>query len=212
MRIAVVLALLWCSWSGVAASPQVEVRGLYEGGAVLAIDGQLRTLRRGQTSPEGVTLYAADARQAVLIVDGERHTVGLSRRIAAQFVPPRVRRALVQRNEQNQYLAAGSINGHSLDLLVDTGANTVAISETAALSMGIDFRQDSARGRVRTASGLANSYRLQLDSISLGDITLRNVPAIVIEGDYPHYALLGMSFLRQVEMRDSAGVLYLEQF
>ncbi|NND44879.1 MAG: TIGR02281 family clan AA aspartic protease, partial [Xanthomonadales bacterium] len=50
-----------------------------------------------------------------------------------------------------------------------------------------------------------------LDELVIGGITAHNVEAAVIEGSFPQTPLLGMSFLRQVSMEESAGVLTLTQ-
>ena len=47
---------------------------------------------------------------------------------------------------------------------------------------------------------MARVYRVKLDTVKLGDITLNNVDALVHEAEMP-FVLLGMSFLNRVEMR-----------
>ena len=189
----------------------IEVRGLFKDGAVLLIDGNQQLLKAGQTSPEGVGLIRADTRSAVIEVGGQRQTLGLSKRISANFQVPQKKTTVVHRDGNNQYLVTGAINGVNTEMLVDTGATAVAMSSTTAQSLGIDFRKEKNRGYARTASGTVTSYQVMLSSVSVGEITLYNVRAFVNEGDFPHVVLLGMSFLRHVEMRDTKGVLYLEQ-
>ena len=189
----------------------VEVRGLFKDGAVLLIDGNLRMMKAGQSSPEGVRLIAADTRKALIEIDGQRQSVGLSKKISSSFQAPQKKTTAVHRDGNNQYLLTGAINGVNTQMLVDTGANAVAMSSVTAQGLGIDFRKEKNKGRARTASGTVISYQVLLDSVSVGEITLRNVRAFVNEGEFPHVVLLGMSFLRHVEMRDSNGVLYLEQ-
>lgn len=189
----------------------VEVRGLFKGGAILVIDGEQHLLKAGQTSPEGIKLVAADARKAVVEIDGRRRTMLLSKKIAASFTPPQKKTTTVSRDGNNQYLVTGTINGVNTEMLVDTGATAVAMSSVTASNLGINYRNDKNRGTARTASGLVTSYQVRLDTVSVGEITIRNVPAFVNEGAYPQTVLLGMSFLRHVEMRDRGGVLVLEQ-
>lgn len=195
----------------VHGAASIEVRGLFNGGAILVIDGTQHMLKAGQTSPEGVRLVSADSRKAVIEVGGKRHSMGLSRQISANFTPPQRKTTAVQRNGNNQYLVNGTINGVTTEMLIDTGATAVAMSSSTARSLGIDFRRDENRGAARTASGVVTTYQVNLDVVSVGEITLRNVRAFVNEGEFPHVVLLGMSFLRHVEMRDTGGVLYLEQ-
>ena len=52
-----------------------------------------------------------------------------------------------------------------------------------------------------TAASMVPMYSVKLDSVTVGDITLYNVGAGVIEGDHPTDVLLGMSFLGRVEMK-----------
>lgn len=189
----------------------VEVRGLFKGGAILVIDGQQQLLKAGQTSPQGVKLVAADTRKAVVEINGERRTMNLSKRIAANFTPPQTKTTTVSRDSNNQYLVTGTINGVNTEMLVDTGATAVAMSSTAAKGLGIDYQNDKNKGMARTASGMVTSYKVNLDEVSVGEITIRNVPAFVNEGAYPGVVLLGMSFLRHVEIRDRGGVLVMEQ-
>ncbi len=189
----------------------IEVRGLFKNGAVLVVNGEQHLLRAGQTSPDGVRLIAADTRKAVVEVNGQRRTLTLSKQIASSFAPLQKRTTTVPRNAYNQYLVTGSINGVNTEMLVDTGASAVAMSSTTAESLGINYRNDKNKGMARTASGLVTSYRVQLDAVSVGEITLRNVPAYVNDGAYPEVVLLGMSFLRHLEMRDRGGVMVLEQ-
>jgi len=189
----------------------IEVRRLFKDGAVLLIDGNLRMMKAGQSSPEGVRLISADTQKALIEVDGQRQSVGLSKKISSSFQAPQKKTTAVHRDGNNQYLLTGAINGINTKMLVDTGANAVAMSSVTAQGLGIDFRQEKNKGRARTASGTVTSYQVLLDSVSVGEITLRNVKAFVNEGKFPHVVLLGMSFLRHVEMRDSNGVLYLEQ-
>ena len=105
------------------AEPQVVVRGLFKGGAVLVIDGSRQMMRSGQTSAEGVRLISADTRVAVIELDGQRHSLGLSKQIASRFVVPEKKTTVVHRDGNNQYLLTGAINGVNAEMLVDTGAN-----------------------------------------------------------------------------------------
>ena len=97
-----------------------------------------------------------------------------------------------------------------MDFLIDTGASVVALSSVVAESLGIDYSRGQ-RGAVQTAQGNAESYFLTLDQVTVAGLTARNVQAAIISGSYPVDILLGMSFLRQVSMRENGGVMTLVQ-
>jgi len=76
-----------------------------------------------------------------------------------------------------------------------------------ARRIGINY-MDGQRGQSRTANGVATVYRVKLDTVKIGDITLNNVDALVHEADMP-FLLLGMSFLNRVQMRQEGTDLTL---
>jgi aspartyl protease family protein len=64
--------------------------------------------------------------------------------------------------------------------------------------------------QVETAGGKVGSQLVTLDTVSVGGIAVRNVQAVVIDGVYPVDILLGMSFLRNVDIKESSGVMQLK--
>ena len=52
-------------------------------------------------------------------------------------------------------------------------------------------------------------YRVKLDSVTIGGITLLGVEAVVLQGQGMDVALLGMSFLNRTEMRREGTTLTL---
>ncbi len=63
-----------------------------------------------------------------------------------------------------------------------------------------DVIQITKKIQVRTASKTETAYQVTLDTVSVGYIELQNIPAIITKHKYPQYPLLGMSFLRHVEI------------
>ena len=60
----------------------------------------------------------------------------------------------------------------------------------------------------RTAAGLVPVYHVRLDSVRLGGIEIAAVDGVVIEQGLD-IALLGMSFLNRVEMRNDGQLMVL---
>ena len=192
-----------------AESRSIEVEALFGNAVVLMINGQRKMLKVGQ-SFEGVTVIAAEPTSATLEFDGRQETVGLSKRITSTFQEPLELRHTIARDAKLQYLTNATINGRGVRVLVDTGANLVALSSAQANALGIDYFAGEL-SRAETASGVTGAYAITLQSVSVGGIQVDNVPAMVVEGDYPATVLLGMSYLRHVKMQEHNGILSLSR-
>ncbi len=194
------------AWSAPAA---IEVEALFTDAAVLQIDGERKMLKAGQ-SYRGVTLVAAHSGTATLAVDGQTLELGLSRRVGARYETPEAQVVSIPRDAMMQYQTNASINGRSMQVLVDTGANVVALNSTHALALGVDYTA-GAPAQVETASGNASAWVVTLKSVDVGGIRVDNVQATVVEGDFPSTILLGMTYLRHVKMEETGGVLSLSR-
>jgi len=205
---ALLISLLFCSplW---AQSSTVEVQGLFTGAAVLKVDGQSKMIRVGE-SLGGVTLLKANSKAATVEIDGERHVLGMSQRISSNYQVPESREVLIQRDSRLQYQTDAVINGRKMRVLVDTGANIVAMNASHASALGLDPRVGEA-SRVETASGVVAARIVMLRSVDVGGIRVENVRASVMEGSHPATILLGMSFLRHVDIHENGGVLSLSK-
>ncbi|CAH0991545.1 hypothetical protein SIN8267_01653 [Sinobacterium norvegicum] len=191
----------------VMAGPDVVVSGLFNNGAILDINGKQRMLRAGQTSPEGIKLISANKQQAKLLIDGKQYTLGLSRRINNNYKQAESVTVAVNNNGYDQFITSGSINGRGVKFLVDTGATSVAMSISTAKTLGINYLAGIPI-QVGTASGVVNGYKITLNNVSVGGISVSGVDAIVNQSPMRE-VLLGMSFLNHVEVSHKNGVLYL---
>lgn len=210
-RFELLLAGLLLLPSLAVSAPMVQVVGLFPGAAVLNVDGQRKLVRVGQTGPGGVEVVSADSRGAVLRVGGVERSYGLSREYSgAGYAAPEKTQLSVAKGVGGHYWIAGSINSQPVQFLVDTGATSVAINENQARRLGIDYRAAGQPLLVNTASGTAKAWRVRLNSVKVGSIDVLGVEAVVLEGESPSEALLGMSFLGRVSWREDQGVLRLE--
>ncbi|SEI95931.1 aspartyl protease family protein [Azotobacter beijerinckii] len=198
--------------ASLAAAPQVRVVGLFPGAAVVNLDGRRQLLKVGQEGPGGVRLVAADSRGALLQVDGVERRYELTREYGEGdgFAPPGKARLGVARGEGGHYWVAGAIGGQPVQFLVDTGATTVALSESQARRLGIDYRGGGRPVRVSTANGTTQGWQVKLERVKVGALEVLGVEAVVLQGDSPSTALLGMSFLNRVRWREQQGLLMLE--
>lgn len=205
-----VLSLVFAA--GLAAAVQVRVVGLFPGAAVINVDGRRQLLKIGQEGPGGIRLVAADSRGALLRVDGVERRYELTRDYGEGdgFAPPDKGRLGIARGEGGHYWVAGSIGGQAVQFLVDTGATTVALSESQARRLGIDYRGGGRPVRVSTANGTAQGWQVKLSRVKVGTLEVLGVEAVILQGDSPSTALLGMSFLNRVRWREEQGMLMLE--
>ena len=209
-RAAALLVLMNWSYGALANAP-VEAVGLFKDRAMIRVLGKEHYLVVGQTSPEGATLVESDAQHAVVRYKDETYRLTLTDRVGGTFVPPNQTTIAIQPDNIGQYRIQGTINGFSTDFLVDTGASLVAISEREAKQIGIEYAKSPERAPVVTAQGQANSYIVDVETLTVGGIQTHHVRAAVIPGDYPLEVLLGMSFLQKVKMEQTAGVMVLKQ-
>ena len=212
MREIPVLIFLLLFSTAIMAVDRVVVVGLFKDRAILKIDGEQRLLKAGETSPEGVHLIAANSKEAVLEIDGKRDTYKLGTHISSRFSEPEQGEILrLWPNPSNGlYIANGSINGFSMKFVVDTGASLVSMNSHEAKRLGINYRLEGSEGLSETASGYSKVYIIELDSVRVGSIELKNVKASVHEGDHPTQVLLGNSFLERIDLRRDGKMLELQ--
>lgn len=97
-----------------------------------------------------------------------------------------------------QYWANARVNNGVVKFLVDTGASTVALTPEDARRAGVDLNSLVYDIPVQTAGGTNVAAAVELKSISVGPVTLRNVRAIIIPEGLST-SLLGMSYLGRLQ-------------
>lgn len=103
------------------------------------------------------------------------------------------------------------IDGRSIEFLVDTGAQSVALRESAAARLGIHPSARDYNIRMQTANGVGKAARTRLNRVELKGITIYDVEAIVVPDEQLSTNLLGMTFLSRVKWTHEHGRLVLEQ-
>ena len=104
------------------------------------------------------------------------------------------------------------VDGRRLDFMVDTGASVVALRESDAAYLGIRPMPVDYRATVSTANGKIKAAPAKLSRIEIGDITVFDVPALVLPDEALSQNLLGVSFLSKLRRYEYAnGRMVLEQ-
>lgn len=174
--------------------------------------GAPRSAAVGTTTPEGVRILAVDAESATVDFDGRRHKLLVGQQalhVTGRGDSGGASTVSIHADSGGQFNAAGSINGASMRFIVDTGATFVSLGRSDALKAGIDITKGEP-AMMQTANGIVRAWKVRLDTVRVGDVTLRNIEGIVHGNDMP-IALLGMSFLNRMEMRRDGTILQLRQ-
>lgn len=96
------------------------------------------------------------------------------------------------------FLASAEVEGKRVRFLVDTGASEVVLTKDDAKRIGIKIDDLAYVTPVLTANGQTYVAPIRLKSITVGDITIKNVDAAVANNDMDT-SLLGMTYLRRLK-------------
>jgi len=192
------------------ATPEVSVKALFSHKALLMVDGEQKLLRVGEVY-HGVTLKAADSRGAVVEIGGVDQHLQLNQQIGGGYTRIKQPSMRIWADQRGMYRTTGTINGFAVSFLVDTGATSVAMNSKQARRIGIDYRLRGKPTRISTASDVVTGYAITLPQVKVGQLTLNNIAAVVIEGDQPREILLGMSYLGRLEISHQQGAMLLRQ-
>lgn len=114
---------------------------------------------------------------------------------------------VLKRGLDGHYRTEALINGKKVNVLVDTGATGVAISQSVADRLKL---KSINAIRTNTANGDSIGYMVRLESVQIGGVRADNVAAMItpgLDGD----VLLGMSFLGRMDVRLFKGEMTIKQ-
>ena len=196
---AALLVLLVCMTiaSNVYAAPKINYRGMLYGKALIKVNGSYIKLTPGQTSKNGVKLLSANLQSIIVLVEGKRYRYKKGS-IQGTILAEAEKITLKRDPGSGGYWAKGRINGKDVTFLIDTGASYVVMNKVQARALKI--KRGNKEIQISTATKTETAYQVTLDTVSVGDIELQNIPAIITKHKYPPYPLLGMSFLQHVEI------------
>ena len=194
-----------------AYAKDINLIGVFPGKAVISVNGgPPKTLGLDSGVWEGVRLLAVEGEQAVVDIDGKKHTLGLGTFRAAGGMGGGQRSSVtLQADGRGHFITEGKINGGSIRFMVDTGASMIAIGIGDARRLGINY-SNGRRGYVNTANGATTAYYVKLDVVDIRGVTANNVDAVVLE-TLGGVALLGMSYLNRMEMQRSGESMTLSK-
>lgn len=92
-----------------------------------------------------------------------------------------------------------NINGHRIEMIADTGASAVVLTDRDARALGIKPDKSAYTVPTATANGRSVTAPIVLPELAIGAIALRNVPALVAEPGALETSLLGNTFLERLK-------------
>lgn len=113
---------------------------------------------------------------------------------------------VLKRNRKGHYVTSGEINGKPVTFLVDTGATDVSVPIELARELGLESGRPL---RSLTANGTITVYDTNINSLSIGEINLRNIEGNLNPGMGGTQILLGMSVLKKLEFTQRGDTLIL---
>ena len=127
--------------------------------------------------------------------------------VATQY-DGQAKEVVLKSSSYGHYIVTGKINSKPVEFLVDTGASFVSVPEKVAKELKL--KKGSAY-QTHTAAGVVTVYATKLEEVSIGDIKLQNVAASINPHNPDNEVLLGMSFLRRLEVTHKDGQLTIRQ-
>lgn len=166
-------------------------------------NGQHRRMGGAMIAAAWIVILAVFSMLFTDLLEGQHNP---NQQVVSEALPAGGLRVELRQNRMGHYVATGHINGEPVVFLVDTGATDVSVPARLAERLGL------RRGRpmrAQTANGTVTAYRTTISRVQLGDIVMGPVRASINPGMEGHEVLLGMSFLRQLELTQRGGTLTL---
>jgi aspartyl protease family protein len=196
-----------------AFAQNVALAGLLGSKALIVVNSsQPRSLAVGE-SYQGVKLVSTQGDQAEVDVAGVRRTLRLG------GAPVSVGSAagsmggsgkiVLGADSRGHFVTQGQIDGHTLPMMIDTGATYVSLSVAQATQIGIDYKTGQMVG-MSTANGVIPGWRVKLGKLRVGEVVLYDVDALVSSGAMP-YILLGNNFLGRFQMTRNSDQMVLDK-
>jgi aspartyl protease family protein len=149
---------------------------------------------------------------AVVLVGGysfREELLSLGHRVAGELLPPGSalrgepqvvgeRAVQIRKRPDGHFMVKVDADGVALSMLVDTGASTVVLKPADAQRMGIDVERLRYVVPVQTANGTTYAASVRLRNLSVGNIVVPDVDALVAKQGALKDNLLGMSFLSRL--------------
>jgi len=130
---------------------------------------------------------------------------------AVSLAPANSRTMVLKANNGGHFEVDARGDGRRIAFMVDTGASQIALRESDAARLGFHPTPRDYSIKISTANGFARAALVQLRMVEVGDIIVRDLPALISPDEALGVNLLGMSFLSRVRWSHERGKLIIEQ-
>ncbi|HJV62578.1 MAG TPA: TIGR02281 family clan AA aspartic protease, partial [Albitalea sp.] len=162
-----------------ASAQTVTLSGSMGDKALLVINGTPRMVAVGATV-QNVKVVSVGANEAVVELDGKRvplqlggAPVNLGKTGGAEGSGTQI---VLTAGPGGHFVTGGTINGRSVQFVVDTGATYVSMSQRDAERIGLDYK-NGRRIAMGTANGMVPVHLTSLTAVRVGDVQVYNVEA-----------------------------------
>ena len=107
-------------------------------------------------------------------------------------------------DEDGAFHATGTVDGAPVRFLVDTGSSEIVLSPGDAQRLGLDLGALHFTRVAETANGMVRGAPFTADSLSVGPISLHDVPMVVNQAPMSA-SLLGLPFLKGLQSFEVKG-------
>jgi aspartyl protease family protein len=104
----------------------------------------------------------------------------------------------LEAGQNGHYFTTADINNRPVEVLVDTGASTVALSYEDAERIGLRPKTLKFDVQVNTANGIGEAARVTLREVEINNVRVSDVEGMVLQKGALRGTLLGMSFLSRL--------------
>ena len=129
--------------------------------------------------------------------------------VMAELIPGRIadsgRTVALARAQSSDFQITTDINGHSIPMILDTGASSVVLTNEAAKAVGLPVEVIKYTVNIATANGHTKAAEVTLDRVAVGSIVERAVPALIAQPGQHKTSLLGMRFLNRLQSWEVRG-------
>ncbi|MGN6308098.1 MAG: retropepsin-like aspartic protease family protein [Xanthobacteraceae bacterium] len=118
---------------------------------------------------------------------------------------PEAGTVVIAADRSGHFTTHARIGDIDVNLVIDTGASVVALTGGDARRLGLTPDPSRFIAKISTANGVVRAAPVVLDAISIGDVTVRQVEAVVMPDNGLTVSLLGMSFLSRLARYEVRG-------